>query len=142
MLHKKPLYTLGILIILLLSTPLLTNLITGRATTVSLSSAPKLTGQVAQALATTNGTVPVAGKDFTLQNINYFDNNSWVVATVKPASNQFDPGTVVLQNKQGIYQVALGPGSAFPRASVQALPPDVANYLQKQGVVYGPVIQQ
>jgi len=105
---------------------------------VELQSAPPLTGVIAQSLGTSgsNRSLPVAGKDFILQNTRYFDNQSWVVTLVAPIRSNADRATVILRNNHGLYQVVLGPGTAFPSSSLQSLPGDVSQYLLNKGLVY------
>jgi len=112
----------------------------GDAKLVTIASAAPLTGQISQALAGTSGdqaVLPEAGKDYTLENVKYFDNKEWVFAGIKPVSNTIDSSDVVLQKKNGVYVVVLGPGSAFSRTTTLTMPSDIAQYLNQQGLLYG-----
>jgi hypothetical protein len=106
---------------------------------VKLSSAPPLSGVVAQSLDLAGGTtiVPVAGKAFSLQNVSYFDNNDWVIATVSPSNGNttITQALVVLQKKDGTFQVVLGPGTDFDSSYLTSLPADVGQSLEQQGVI-------
>lgn len=131
---------LGILLVGLL---LVKSLIFGGAPVVRLVPAPALSGQVAQSFAGNahSSTLPVQGKDFKLANTLYFDNGSWAVSSIVALNNTMNDGWVVLQKRTGMYAVVLGPGTAFPSSYAQNLPPDVAQYLNQQGVLYGSVGQ-
>ena len=108
---------------------------------IRLNTAPKLTGQIALSYTSTSQqALPIAGKDFTLSNVQYFDNNQWIVANIKPLTARLpEGGMVVLGLNDGVYQVAVGPGTAFSSTSLQALPNDVIQYIRGIGAVYEPV---
>jgi hypothetical protein len=104
---------------------------------IRLQHGPALVGIVSQSLGISgpNQALPVAGKDYELQNINYFDNKAWVVASIvslNGANNQI----IVMHMISGMYQTVLGPGSAFPDSYLQSLPPGVSQYLLNRGVMY------
>lgn len=105
---------------------------------MTLKSAPALSSQISQAF-TSGGdtTLPKIGKDYQ-QKLRYFDGNDWIVASVTPVGNAITPGVLVLQKQHGLYTVVLGPGSAFPVTAVDAIPTDVAQYLDSIGVIYEP----
>jgi hypothetical protein len=106
---------------------------------IKLKPAPPLAGVISQSLGVSGSShsLPVAGKDYNLQDTHAFDNHSWVVTSVVPARANADTAVAVLRNKDGFFQVVLGPGTAFPESSLQSLPADVSRYLVKQGLVYG-----
>lgn len=101
---------------------------------ISSVSAPSLTGSISQGLYTGGGQValPQPGKDYNLQDVHYFDNKRWAVAYVKPTDNNFDPGYVVLEERDGQYVVVLGPGSNFDASYQLSMPADVNTYLMGQ----------
>lgn len=113
----------------------------GGAGAVRLGSAAPLTGSVSQALNLGGGKIslPQAGEDYNLKTIQYFDNNSWVVASVVPLKSQFDPGTIVMQKQNDVFRVVAGPGSSFPSGYLKSLPADVGQYLTKIGVIGGSI---
>ena len=129
---------LAFIVVVVIATGAVQSGLTGNAPLVSLGKAQPLDGTISQSLDTTGGntTMPVAGKDYSLDHIKYFDNNEWVVASIKPLSNSISAGTVVLQKKNEIYQVVLGPGTAFNNSYLFSLPSDVGSYLNNKGVIY------
>jgi hypothetical protein len=136
MLNKKLLYLAGFFVVLLVLSAIVRNAVLGQSKTVILSSAPPLTGQVAQTMGTTqNSELPVPGKDFTLKHVRYFQRRTLAVAQLKPLHGQFDDSYVIMKRKRGVYQVILGPGSAFRRSTLQSLPEAAIHYLDQQGAV-------
>jgi hypothetical protein len=101
---------------------------------VKLGSASSLSGQVASSLTLPgNNKLPLPGKDFTISNRQYFNNNTWaIVAVTKP---QTDKAYIVLEKINGVFTVVLGPGTNFPTDVTLSMPSDVAAYLINQGVV-------
>jgi hypothetical protein len=123
----------GVLIALCLMTVKLLN----NPQYVTLSSAPALGGQVAQALQTAGqaNSIPVPGKDFTLSNVKYFSNGTWAVVDIKPTDpNAFNKSIAILQKQQGVFRVILGPSSSLPRDYASSLPDDLNGYLFQRGV--------
>jgi hypothetical protein len=109
------------------------------APVVHLSSGAPLAGQVSQTLAATSGDeLPVDGKDFKLTDTRYLLNDTWAVSQISTFGEDPNTGTVVFQKKSGIYQIVLGPGTAFPNTVVQNMPTEVSAYLSQKGVVYEP----
>src|SRR6476620_6974695 len=54
--------------------------------------------------------VPVEGQDFTITDKHYFENKSWLVATIESTKkNGADPATIVMKLENGAYVMALGP---------------------------------
>ncbi len=105
----------------------------------TLSSAPALTGQISQVLASSSDNqldVPVYGQDYTLQNTKYFEGKNWVVTTIKPLRNNMNQNVVVLEKQSGVYAVVLGPGSAFPQTTSLSMPNSLGQYLKQQGMFY------
>lgn len=128
----------GIILILLLASFVARQILTGGMRVISLSQAPYLSGLAAQSLGVgkNQSKVPVAGKDFSLKNIHYFEATNWVVADITPLKNSFDPGTLIFTKQNGSYAVVLGPGSDFDSSYLISLPRDVGNYLKTKGVVH------
>jgi len=106
---------------------------------VKLKQAPPLAGAVSQSLNTTsNGSLPQFGKDYSLQDVRYFDNRTWATASVVPLKIHTDTATAVMYMVNGSYQVVLGPGTAFPNSYLSGLPDDVRQYLINKGIIYEP----
>lgn len=127
----------AVLLILAVALP---KLVLQGAKSVSLTDAPALTGQIS--LAFTNDashTLPQPGKDYVLTNTRYFDGNDWVVTGITAKGQLVTDGMVVLHKQDGIYRVAMGPGSSFPSTQASALPGDVQAYLGSIGAVYEPL---
>lgn len=135
----KKSYVTWLVIILILFIALLSvrPILFSGATSVHLPPAPILTGQISQALASGKSTsLPVYGRDYNLGSTTYFKDNDWVVTDILGIGENTSSGIAVLQNKNGIYQVVLGPGTAFANTSVQNLPIEVTQYLNQKGAVY------
>jgi hypothetical protein len=126
------------LAVLVITTFVIRQVLTGGLVTIRLQPAPPLAGVVAQNLRApgTNSSLLVPGKDFRLENIRYFDNRSWAVASVVPISIKTDTATVVLHQIDSEYQVVLGPGTSFSTDYLQSMPLDVGQYLINQKVLY------
>lgn len=137
---KTPYLLGGSLVILVLAAFVAKSLILNGAKVVKPAPAAALVGSVEQSLSAggKQSKQPLSAKDFAISNIRYFDAKSWVVATISPTAHQFDQGLVVLKNVSGLYEVELGPGSAFPNSILYSLPADVGSYLNSQGLLYGP----
>jgi hypothetical protein len=132
-----------ILIVIMLAAVITHNVILKNSSYIKLGSTQSISGIVAQTLSTTkSSSLPVAGQDFNLTKIHYFDNNSWVVAFITPTKGSNIAGAmVVLEEKQGIYQVVLGPGTSFDNSVLISLPADVGKYINQQGYIYEYVYQ-
>jgi hypothetical protein len=102
-----------------------------------------LSGIIAQSTVSTGGKVilPLYQKDFTLLRVSYFDNNTWVVAKIVPLNNSVTEAYVILQFKNGMYHVVLGPGTAFDNSYVQSMPADLGQYLGHKGIFYETTLQ-
>ncbi len=107
----------------------------------NLGSAPPLAGSISQSLGFLPGSnsLPVYGKDYKLQNTHYFYNKQWAVTLVVPTKSNADSPTVVLKRVNSLYQVVLGPGTAFSSSSITSLPVNVSSFLNTEGVIYEPV---
>lgn len=102
-------------------------LILDRAAVVSLPSDPLFTS-ISQSLR--NGSyLPIEGKDYKLNHVQYFDNNQWAVATIVPIGTASDSATIVLQKQNGSYEVVLGPANSFVGDDLNGLPADVRKSL-------------
>jgi hypothetical protein len=130
---------LGTLVFIFMASLAIRSVVFGGVTkSITLNPAPRLTGVVSQSLYSGKNIVelPLAGKDYDLRDIQYFEANKWVVASVQPKYNQFDSGLVVLKLINGSYEVVLGPGSAFEKSSLVSMPKSVGSYLSNKGFVY------
>ncbi len=117
-------------------------LIIGGASPVTLRAADPLAGRISQALTSTSQvSLPIAGKDYKIQSTNYFDNKTWVVVTIKGVNSTITDGLFVLTQVNGVYNVVLGPGTAFPSSATLAMPTDVQQYLHNGGYLYDTVTQ-
>src|SRR5206468_12619341 len=97
---RKSLVMLGLSLLILLGGLLCRNLILGPQF-VTLPPAPALAGIVSQSLsAGSSQSLPVNGRDFTYTD-HYFDNGAWAVVQVKPANDNINANTMVLQKKDG-----------------------------------------
>ena len=117
-------------------------LITGGVNPITLQSADPVAGRISQALTSTSQvSLPVAGKDYRIQNTNYFDTKTWAVVVIKGINNTITDGLFVLTKVNGTYNVVLGPGTSFPRSATLAMPTDVQQYLYNGGYLYDTVTQ-
>jgi hypothetical protein len=106
---------------------------------VSLSSAPMFSGQISQSLGPSpNGSFLVLGKDYSLDT-HYFDNNTWVVAAIKPLVPTLNSAVAVMKNQAGIYRIVLGPSSSLTTNQIRSLPTDVGDYVSARVAVYAPI---
>lgn len=87
-------------------------------------------------LSPNSGQIPTPGKDFKLTKSTYFDNNSWVIANISylPDNNA---AALVLEKINNVYDVVLGPATAFSLSSTYSLPGDVAQYLTSNYLITG-----
>lgn len=137
--RRMPIILTIIAIVLVFSLKPAKSLIYGDAPLIQLKGAPALSGQISQALASSDGnqlTLPTYGTDYTLKNTRYFENNTWVVTTITPLHSDMNSGVVVLKKEAGVYTVVLGPGSAFSRSITVSLPDSLGRYLNQQGYLY------
>ena len=117
-------------------------LILGGINPVTLQAANPLVGRISQALTSTEQVnLPIAGRDYKLQDTTYFDNKTWVVVSIKGTNNTITDGLFVLKQVGGVYSVVLGPGTAFPSSLTVAMPTDVQQYLKDEGYLYDTVAQ-
>jgi len=135
---RKLFARLGIVAFLLLAVLLVKPVLLGGGKAVKLQPAALLTGQVAQALGSTDsGSLRVPGKDFQLRDVTYFQNKQWVyVRIVLLGSTKTDDAYAILHKKNGIYTAVLGPGTAFPSNTTNNLPDEVGLFLVHKGMVY------
>jgi len=125
----------SILVLVIVCLLLVTQII--RSSYVSLDSAAALSGQVAQASqsASSDESLPVPGKDFSLSDVKYLSNGNWAVVSFKPTSDDsFNAGFAILQKKDGIFRVVLGPSSTLSTDYTYSLPADVVGYLDEKGI--------
>lgn|GEM_PF-977321 len=114
-------------------------LVTGNAKVVNLAIAPPLAGEISQSIGGSSGvTLPVEGKDYTITQTAYFETNTWAVATITNSDGS-NTSYIVLQKVNGVFQVILGPGTAFAQSDNNQLPASVQQYLQANHVlIYQP----
>ena len=107
---------------------------------VTLGSAPDMAGAVAQSMYSGGGEtqLPIPGKDFNLKNIRYFDDRKWVVASVVPVDNKFDPGTTILKFESNLYRVVVAPTTNIPSSYAADLPKDLVSYLRSNRLIDEP----
>jgi hypothetical protein len=131
---------LVILLVLLFTVFSIGPLILGSTKPIHLSPAPALGGVVSQAFTSGgSNTIPVFGRDYSLENVHNFENKQWVVATIQgTTTNVVTDGIIVLHQKNGVYTTALGPGSALAKPDVDSLPTAVGSYIDQLGVTYDP----
>lgn len=72
---------------------------------------------------------PIAGKDYTVKSVKYFDNKQWVVVSILPVGTSSDPAKLVLKQQNGEYRTVVGPSNFFPPDNLVSFPSDVVNYL-------------
>jgi hypothetical protein len=140
---RRILFLLTLMVILVIATFAVKSIVL-RGSVVRLQPSTPLAGAVSQGLATfgSEHSLPQLGKDYTLQDIRYFDNKTWVIATVVPLRIHTDNALLVIRMVGGSYQVVLGPGTAFPNTYLRSLPADVSEYLINRGVIYEPTTNQ
>jgi hypothetical protein len=140
--YKGLIFIGAIIILLVIAVFIDRTVLMSNAKVIHLAAAPDLTGQISQTLVTSGGVseLPTPEVDFKLDDTAYFENNTWVVSSVVPLNNAFNPSIVVMKKQSGVFQVVLGPGSAFIQSDLQNVPASVANNLMGRGAVYGPGI--
>ncbi|MEJ0072800.1 MAG: hypothetical protein WDN27_01780 [Candidatus Saccharibacteria bacterium] len=122
--NKRNMVLTLILVILAVIALALPSMLTG-GKRVTLHKASPLMGAISQSL----------GSDvkFTIASTQYFDNNSWALASLNISGLGNQTSRVVLQKRDGMFMVVLGPGSDFPTNALRSLPPDLAGYLSGEG---------
>lgn len=78
----------------------------------------------------------VEGKDYTLSNPRYFDNQTWFASALelRLESGQNDRALIVLkQASDGSYKTVLGPGTSFTADQMIGFPQDVVTYINTGG---------
>lgn len=112
-------------------------LLTHGSIKVALAPQEQFGGQISQSMAT-NSTLdtPQIGLDYKLEKTRYFDNNNWVVTSLRDAKDNTAKGFVVLKKIDGVYVPVLGPGTVFPSSYRLSLPADTAKYLEEAGAFY------
>lgn len=136
---RKNILIITIPLLILIISLIVRSAILGGGKSVTLADAPANSGIVAMNIVATGGNIniPQAGSDFNLTNINYFDNDNWIVAKITPTkSSSITTGIVILQKQDGIYKVMVGPGTAFDNSLLVTLPTDVGKYLSDNGYIY------
>lgn len=137
--YKKHIQLITLIVLVFIGSFIVHTLILGGHSTVKLEHAGTISGLVAQDTSSINSQnkLQTPGKDFSLNNIKFFDNDNWAVANYIISETKESSSTIVLKKIQGTLQIILGPGTAFSSDSLQSMPPDVAEYLKNNGAVYG-----
>lgn len=137
--NRKALLLLSVVII---ATFVIRYFLLGGAPVVKLANAPQLGGIISQSLNLSGSKVPpTIGKDYSLDNVKYFDDSNWVVVSIKPIKNNLNFAVVILQKQNNSYRKVLGPGSDFDSSYLLSFPAGVGQYLKNLGVVHGPTSQ-
>jgi hypothetical protein len=126
---------LGVVVVLLLAMLLIKPLVLNGGKVVRLQPAALLTGQIAQSLGSMSS-LPIPGKDFQLQDVTYFENKQWAYVHIQPTGPNTQDSFAILHQKDGIYTVVLGPGTAFSSDTTNNLPDSVGLFLIHKGMVY------
>jgi hypothetical protein len=85
-----------------------------------------------------SASLPVEGKDYTIDKQQYFEGKNWVVIHVSPTNpNAADPAWIVMKLDGDKYTTVIGPGTYFPASTLKNknLPTSVTDYLNKNGVL-------
>lgn len=130
--NRRAIYLVGLSILLLMSAFLGRYLILGGISIVRLKVDPISSAVALNIKNPTTGYAPVEGLDYTLGQIKYFDNNSWVVVSIDPVGASLDPGELVFKTTGNTYQKVLGPSNFFQSKDLDGIPPDVAGYLEAE----------
>ncbi len=124
-----------VLVLVLISGLYASRLILGNATVVSLKSS-SIADPVSKALQdASGGYLPIEGRDYRLSHVEYLAKKQWAVISVKPVSTASDASTIILQQKNGAFQTALGPTNYLKGADLSGLPADVVKYLKHLGLI-------
>lgn len=77
--------------------------------------------------------------DVQVENIAFFNDGQWAVADLPPKSETDQQTTIIVQQKDGRYVIAVGPGTNFPRSALEqaGAPDELVNYLQGRDRVSG-----
>jgi len=104
-------------------------------TSVAILKFDPISGAVSKGLQVSTGTnyLPIAGKDFKINKVVYFDNNTWAVVTIIPVGGSADPATLILEQNSGNYKAVVGPDNSFNGVDLTLVPSDVKNYVLSPG---------
>lgn len=113
--------------------------ILGGEPAIGLPKAPAMAGVVSVGLGQTDGdnSLPQEGKDYRLKSVRYFYDGKWAVVQINPLKENADPAVLVLKKINGIYQTVLGPAGQFTNSYLYVMPPDVGQYMIRQGAFGG-----
>ncbi|MEO8785262.1 MAG: hypothetical protein ABI221_03070 [Candidatus Saccharimonadales bacterium] len=134
--YKKPLIAVGVIVIATIATHYV---LFGSARYIGLTKAQPLIGAASQALGvgSQSSSMPSGSKDYNLGDTKYFSNGDWAVASIIPTKNsKLTQAVVIMQKREGVFQVVLGPGTAFDSSVTLNLPTDLGNYITQRGYVY------
>jgi hypothetical protein len=134
MIDKRLVNRMAVLIILIAAAIGGRYIILDRAKPVSLKKDSLASAvEVSLAPVNPNSYLPIEGKDYTIGNVNYFQNGQWAVVSLKPIGTSSDPAKLILTKKNGSYQKFIGPSNFFPSSELVSLPNDLVNFLKAQG---------
>lgn len=128
---RKQLTLLTICLILLGATLIARNLMFGGASYVSLTNDPIgiATSKALESSSKPNY-IPVEGKDFTISHVQYFYNQTWAVVNTQSVGSSSDPGTLIMEKINSVYQKVLGPDNSFQGVDFGGIPDQVVNYIK------------
>jgi hypothetical protein len=134
--YKKISLRVSLLVIFLLVGIIGRSILLGGASVETLGPAPGISGEISQSLVSSsqNG-LPMAGKDFVIKSTTYFDTNTWVVVIVGTVADPTNESTIVMQKVSGVYQIVIGPGTAFTTQQVANFPADVISFISSHGTL-------
>lgn len=133
----------AVLLVLFGASILVPSLILGGAKHVTLASGGVFDGRISQTLSSSvQSSIPTSGRDYKLKVLRYFDDKKWaILAITGTKGGSITDGTVVVKLSSGVYDVVLGPGTAFPASSTVTMPADLTTYLRDGGYLYDTVAQ-
>lgn len=122
---------LGIVLIFIGATSIIRHAILGGAT-VKTPATTSVTQQITQSVTSTPATspTPVFSSDVVVKNIKYFDNKTWLVATIDQKSVPGNIAYIIMQKTGEAYTTVSGPGTDFAGILPKDTPNDVAQYIR------------
>lgn len=131
---RKPFIVLGVVVV---ATVIVHALLLGGAPYHRLAKTTALYGTISQSIGTNDKkSLAIGDKDFTLEDTQHFGDD-WLVTSIVPTpKSSLARAVVVMQKRNGTFQVVLGPGTAFDSSTLVSLPADLGNYLTQQGYIY------
>lgn len=102
---------------------------------VGTAATPSVDQQVTKNVTSSaaNATTPVFSSDVQVVQIEYFDNKTWLVATVNQRSAPGNVAYIIMKLEGNSYQTVAGPGTDFGGNLLpNNVPPDVQDYINTQ----------